>query len=137
MADVGDPRDSKGAAGFQERLEPLCDECMVLYGVAIPEFENGTALSALGGSIFNHHITTVNRGRAERHAICPGTDKEVEMFTSANGNAKTGYYTSAKDKIDVVTEFMNYRPEARNVYLVIDYEYLKVKKVEPRAIAGI
>jgi hypothetical protein len=30
------------------------------------------------------------------------------------GLVRDGYYTSAKDKIDVV-EFMNYRPEAQSV----------------------
>src|ERR1700742_2747117 len=143
MTEVSDQHDMKGAAAFQERLEPICDECMVLYGVAIPEFENGTALSAVGGSIYNHHIGTVNRGRAERHAMCPGspilppkqpgafipggTDKDVEMFTNTDGTSKTGYYTSSKDKIDVFAEFMNYQPQAQNVYLVIEYEYLPGK----------
>jgi hypothetical protein len=143
VTEIADHHDMKGAAGFQERLEPVCDECVVLYAVAAPQYENGTALSAAGGSIFNHHITTVNRGRAERHAICPGsaklpskspgmfisggTDKEVDMFTNVDGSSKTGYYTSAKDKIDVFAEFMNYRPEAQNVYLAIEYEYLPGK----------
>jgi hypothetical protein len=142
VTEVGDPHDMKGAAAFQERLEPVCNECVVLYGVAVPEYENGTALSAVG-IIYNHHITAVNRGRAERHAICPGsaklpskspgmfisggTDKEIEMFVSANGCTKTGYYTSDKDKFDVFAEFMNYRPEAQNVYLVLEYEYLPGK----------
>jgi hypothetical protein len=139
-----DIEDATGAAAIVERIESLCGgDCTILSGGAIPEFVNGTALSEVGGSIYNHHIFGTNRNKLARTHLCPGdqtpepktpgifigggTDQEYLIHTSADGKFKSGYELSATDKIDLVGEFMNYRPESQKINIAIDVEYLPGK----------
>jgi hypothetical protein len=130
----------KGAVSIEERLEPVCTECMVLFGGAVPQFANGTSLGETT-TIYNHHVFTLNHARRERHATCPGdavqapkypgifigggTEREAQVYTSPDGTLKSGYhFNAATDKVDVIAEFMNYRPPGQNIYLSFEYEYL-------------
>lgn len=131
--------DKNGALTIDDRIVSLCGgDCVVLFGGAVPEYENGTALSAVGGSIYNHHIFIANRDRLVPHQICPGepsmgnmagvfigggTDKESQIHTSSNGEIKSGYFVKANQKLDLMAEFMNYR-EKEKIVIAVEFEYL-------------
>jgi hypothetical protein len=141
---LSDKEDVFGAISLVERIESFCGgECTVLSGGAVPEFENGTALSEVGGSIYNHHIFATNQGRYSPDHICPGqtkparrspgimigggTDQEYQLYTSPDGSFKSGFEVRKTDKIDLVGEFMNYRTQSQNIILALDFEYLPGK----------
>jgi hypothetical protein len=137
--------DAMGALAIVDQIDNFCDgACTILWGGAVPYFENGTAISEAGGSIYNHHIFAINRGRSVPDHICPGdpikssltadafigggTDREYAIFTSANGALKSGYEVKKTDRIDLVAEFMNYRPQSQNIHIALDFEYLPGKQ---------
>ena len=137
--------DASGSLAVVDKIETFCGgACSVLWGGAVPYFENGTAISEVGGSIYNHHIFTVNRGRNVPDHICPGdsakmgmvadpfigggTDQEYMLFTSPDGSFKSGYELKATDRVDLVAEFMNYRPQSQRIHITVDFEYLPGKQ---------
>jgi hypothetical protein len=124
-----------------ERIESICGgDCTILGGGAVPEFDNGTAISDAGMSIYNHHIFATNRDRERYGYICPGqaptqekrpetfigggTDKEYMLHTSPDGIVKSGYEVKQSDRIDLAGEFMNYRQQGQKIIIAIDFEYL-------------
>jgi hypothetical protein len=136
--------DKFGAISIVDRIESLCGgDCTILGGGAVPEFENGTAISTVGGSIYNHHIFATNRGRYTYDHVCPGatqpdpkgpsvfigggTDREYQLHTSPDGTFKSGYELKQTDKTDLVAEFMNYREQSQKIMLTLDFEYLPGK----------
>jgi len=139
-----DPNDKIGAIAIAGRIESLCGgDCSILWGVGIPEFENGTAVSSVGGSIYNHHVFALNRDRLVSSHICPGdtspsrkgpdavinsqTDQEISNYTSTDASIKTGYAIKATDKVDLLAEFMNYRATSAKVVIAFDLEYIPGK----------
>lgn len=142
MGVLSDANDKFGALAINEKIESLCgSDCSILWGVGIPEFENGTAISAVGGSIYNHHVFALNQDRMVSPHICPGdkgpsmkaadavinsqTDKEVSNYMFAN--LKSGYALKSTDKLALLAEFMNYRPMKAKINIAFDFEYIPGK----------
>jgi hypothetical protein len=108
--------------------------------LGIPEFINGTAITAVGGSIYNHHVFLLDRSKMVTGHICPGdtntgekfpssivnsqTDREVTKYTTSSGNVKTGFVVKSTDRLELLSEFMNYRLEKAEVTVAFDFEYL-------------
>jgi hypothetical protein len=136
-----DPKDIKGAFSFTTNVAPMCTDCMVLRGGAVLEYANGTKASIADG-IYNHHVVTNNYGKKERGVTCPGSiaiPKTAGLFigggnehgdllyTSEDGNFKSGYYIKPIDTFDMEGEFMNYNTAPQTIYVVLDFEYLPGK----------
>jgi len=141
---LSDTEDRVGALAIVDRIESFCGgDCSILWGVGIPEFENGTAITAVGGSVYNHHVFALNRDRLVSAHICPGdpnsaekypdtvinsqTDQEVTRYTSSDGKVKSGYAVKSTDRLDLLAEFMNYRTEGTRINIAFDFEYIPGK----------
>jgi hypothetical protein len=136
--------DKVGAIVIDNAIESLCGgDCSILWGLGIPEFENGTAITAAGGSIYNHHVFATNRDRLVSGHICPGdstppekfadsvinsqNDQEITTYTSSDGKVKTGYSIKSTDRLSLLAELMNYRKESARVNIAFDIEYMPGK----------
>lgn len=139
-----DEADAFGSLSFLGRLSDFCGgECIVLKGSGIPEYENGTAVTALGQSIYNHQVFGINVDDLQPKHVCPGsphadskkattfigggTNTEFYQYSTSNLTMKTGYEVKKGDRIDLQMELMNYRLEPQNVFLALDVEYLPGK----------
>jgi hypothetical protein len=139
---LSDENDKYGGLAIVEKIDYLCGgDCSILYGVGFSEFENGTAISTVGGSVYNHHVFTLNRNRMVSSHIYPGdpiaamkspdavinsqTDKEVSNYMFAD--VKSGHTLKASDDLELLAEFMNYRPTKAQIYVAFDFEYIPGK----------
>jgi hypothetical protein len=56
--------------------------------------------------------------------IGKGNEGDATRFSALNNTViKSGYWSGLKDKIGQTAEVVNYKNEAQNVYLTMDYEY--------------
>jgi hypothetical protein len=53
-----------------------------------------------------------------------GNELGPSIFAPQNSTVKSGFYLSTKDKIYMTGEFVNYEPADRDVYVMLDYEYI-------------
>ncbi|QDS72135.1 hypothetical protein FKW77_004102 [Venturia effusa] len=53
-----------------------------------------------------------------------GNEVARSVFAAANSTVKSGFYMSGKDKIYMTAEFVNYEPADRDIYVLLDYEYI-------------
>ncbi|KAE9970644.1 hypothetical protein EG328_006128 [Venturia inaequalis] len=53
-----------------------------------------------------------------------GNEAGRSVFASTNNTVKSGFYVSGKDKMYMTAELVNYEPEDRDIYVMIDYEYI-------------
>jgi hypothetical protein len=72
------------------------------------QLPGGSALFGPGMSVF------VGKGNEAGHSI----------FAASNSTVKSGFYVSGKDKMYMTAELVNYEPQDRDVYVMLDYEYI-------------
>jgi len=138
-------KDVNGSLAFTHSIPSVCDnsDCMVLFGDTSLEFPNGS-LASISTGVYNHHVLLWDSGRHERPAICPGstildTVPKVPaifiggaadaatgglLYTSPDGNFKSGYYIQRDAKQGMSAEIMNYHQTASTVYVVVETEYM-------------
>jgi hypothetical protein len=129
---------------FNKRLFGFCKNCTVLSGKASLHFENATKAGVDSG-VYIHHIVTLDGSKRNPGMpfylcqeqkgflgtfplpgfIVSGNDEASNMFTTPDGTFNSGYRMTDDPKITMQAELVNYRQEKQQVYVVIDYEYVK------------
>ena len=83
-------------------------------------------------------------GKTQHMMVCPGasvarvpstpalflggaSDDTVQLFTTADGAFKTGYYISPTDTLLMMAEVMNYKPQKQDIYIVAEMEWIEGK----------
>jgi hypothetical protein len=131
---------------FNKRLAGFCKDCTVLSGKATMHFENGTKAGVDSG-VYIHHIVTLDASKKNSGMpfylcneqkgflgqfpapgfIISGNDEAANMFTSPDGTFNAGYRLFKDPSIMMQAELVNYRIEKQQVYVVIDYEWVKTE----------
>lgn len=53
-----------------------------------------------------------------------GNEAGRSVFAASNSTIKSGFYVSGKDKMYMTAELVNYEPQDRDVFVMLDYEYI-------------
>jgi hypothetical protein len=126
-----------------EGLAPICNDCIALAGGVTLEHADGS-LASVSTGVYNHHVTILNLGKTQHMLVCPGanvprvpsspalflgaaSDDTAQLFTTADGAIKTGYYISPTDNFALMAEVMNYRPQKQDIYIVAELEWIQGK----------
>jgi hypothetical protein len=72
------------------------------------QLAGGSALFGPGMSVF------VGKGNEAGHSI----------FAASNSTVKSGFYVLGKDRMYMTAELVNYEPQDRDIYVMLDYEYI-------------
>ena len=129
----------KGTAMIMERVSPLCVDCIILSGGMSLEYANGTVADATTG-IYNHHLTITQTGKPSKNMICPGGfnfpqiggaplvgtagDASSQLYTTEKGDFNSGFFAKKGEQQLLSYQLINYRPEAQEVYVIAEAEYI-------------
>jgi hypothetical protein len=126
----------RGSASNLLGIEPVCTDCYILQMKTYMEYANGTEASSETG-VYNHHAVFVNLKGGSQLMACKGGDSFLkgpkilggaaidgayQIYTTPDGKFKSGNYIPKNAKVKVLTEFVNYRPEPQEFYLVSEIE---------------
>jgi hypothetical protein len=126
----------KGSIQAITGVEPFCDDCYLLQSKTYMEYANGTEASAATG-VYDHHAVYFNPRGHSQMMVCKGAsaflkgpkilggaaiDGSYQLYTTPDGKFKSGNYIPSRAKVMAMTEFVNYKPDAQEIYLVTEYE---------------
>ncbi|KAK0649052.1 hypothetical protein B0T16DRAFT_444952 [Cercophora newfieldiana] len=107
-----------------------CRECFITGFTTDLRFEDGKTTANANKQMWLHHSGLMNLNRTD--AACThwpermgvnGNERSSIDFT-LKGTRKAGYYLRANDQVFLTIDAMNMAPAARNVTLVMEWEYL-------------
>jgi hypothetical protein len=133
----------KGSLLQFEILAPICKDCIVLTGGVTLEYRDGSPANVSTG-VYNHHVIVLDVGKTQHMMVCPGSSvprvpsspalflggasgDTFQLFTTADGTFKTGYYISPTDNLAMMAEIMNYRAQKQEIYIVTEAEWIQGK----------
>jgi hypothetical protein len=143
--------DPEMAASFHEGAAAVpCNDCTLLFTRGDLQFANGTQANVANG-VYIHHIVLFNN--APHHGLLgcdfekfpkmPGPDgdfappdpfvgfgneRSTASWTNHDATFKSGYYLDPSYSYTFYTELMNMDQADKEVYPVLDYEYLPGKQ---------
>ncbi|KAF2397319.1 hypothetical protein EJ06DRAFT_523814 [Trichodelitschia bisporula] len=135
--------DPKGQSGMSTLSGGLCGGCTVLsahYGLEYPDGKEAKPESG----VYIHHLVSYDTSKQAQSPIgdCNGgsgikmpfgaqfvdrgedSGDTATTFASADPSSNSGYHMSAKAKLIVQHDLVNYENTAKKLYIVLDYEYL-------------
>jgi hypothetical protein len=129
----------KGSLSTIKGVKSPCQDCTVLKGRITLEYTNGTIANPKTG-VYLHHAVAMDLSGKKQHAmVCPGhmakipkgpafflggaADTDTALYTTSDGQFKSGYYVKPKARMAMMAELMNYSPEQQTVYIVAEAEY--------------
>lgn len=104
-------------------------------------YEDGTRADINSG-VYLHHVVTFNMDKLTSpmsfcffgfpmpkmrgaEFIGASNDAGPWMFTTADGQANTGFYVDPADKMGWYGEVINYKKEAKKLYVTMEAEYME------------
>jgi hypothetical protein len=126
---------------FNHRIANITRDVTLLKSRTSVRDAAGNELGIAQG-VYNHHISIPNMNRPAKALLaCPkrgmmadmpinsfagvGEDGGKKTFDAADGPETTGYYLGAEDNIMLAAEIINNGDKAKEVFVVLDLDYLK------------
>jgi hypothetical protein len=134
-------------------IKKPCSDCMITYFRADLEDTPGKDLNIDEGLML-HHMVLFNGGTGHRDSTCgkrpvslphtsinappskterifsSGNERSVADFLTIAEGEKYGYKVNSGDRFYLLMDLMNMNKEAKDVYLVMHYEYLPTSEAE-------
>ncbi|KAF1992389.1 hypothetical protein K402DRAFT_458795 [Aulographum hederae CBS 113979] len=131
-----------GSINLNKLIPSLCDgACTILAGRLTLEYKDGKIANYSTG-VYNHHIVIMDLSRVQQNLICPGdevsgvgrvptivlggdSDDTEQLFTSPDGQYKSGYHLKDGQAMLMSGMLVNYQTEKQDIYITMEKEYLK------------
>jgi hypothetical protein len=141
-----------GGTSWNNMNEDLPRDITVLTANSSIVYSDGT-LADVNNGLYNHHllIMDLNKG-AQRVAQCPNgrgveppmmslltgssEDKGGAFFTDITGQVNSGYYIGKNDRIIMNGDIVNYSNEMKEVYWLMDIQYIDGKVPDYMEVAN-
>jgi hypothetical protein len=132
-----------GGTAWNYLGQDMPKDITILSANASVVYQDGTVIDVNNG-LYNHHLLIIDVNKsAPTIAVCPNgrgvqppgmsmisgssEDKGGAFFSTKDGQFNSGYYVGKDDKIVMNGDIVNYTNETKEVYSLIDLQYIDGK----------